>query len=138
MNAKGLIEKLGLERHPEGGWYRRTWVKENPNGGRGLASRILFLVEAGIIARWHRIDADEHYLWHAGSPLEISTTHDDEAPVSKVIIGPDAYLRFIVPEDIWQSARTLGAWSLVSATVLPEFRFEGFEMVNDGWSPRQY
>jgi hypothetical protein len=35
----------------------------------------------------------------------------------------------------WQSARSLGAWTLVGCTVGPAFDFAGFEMAPDGWQP---
>ena len=66
--AAQLIEKLALAPHPEGGWFRETFRQPAPDGGRGLATAILFLLEAGQRSHWHRVDAAELWLWHAGSP----------------------------------------------------------------------
>ena len=64
-----LIAKLNLAPHPEGGWYRETFRQPAPGGGRGLATAILFLLEQGQRSHWHRVDATELWLWHAGHPL---------------------------------------------------------------------
>ena len=46
-------------------------------------------------------------------------------------LGPglfaDEHPQVIVPTDAWQSARSLGDWTLVGCTVSPAFQFEGFE-----------
>ena len=36
--------------------------------------------------------------------------------------------QIIVPENHWQSARSTGDYTLVSCTVSPGFRFEGFTL----------
>jgi predicted cupin superfamily sugar epimerase len=67
--AQALIEALGLAPHPEGGWYRETWRASAPEGGRGSATAIYFLLEAGQCSHWHRVDASELWLFHAGSAM---------------------------------------------------------------------
>jgi hypothetical protein len=42
----------------------------------------------------------------------------------------------VVPRHAWQSAESLGAWTLVGCTVAPGFRFEGFEMAPPDWFPK--
>jgi predicted cupin superfamily sugar epimerase len=41
----------------------------------------------------------------------------------------------VVPAGAWQSARSLGTWTLVGCTVAPGFEFAGFELAPAGWSP---
>jgi predicted cupin superfamily sugar epimerase len=41
----------------------------------------------------------------------------------------------IVPAGVWQSAVSLGAWTLTGCTVSPAFEFSGFEMAPQGWAP---
>jgi predicted cupin superfamily sugar epimerase len=41
----------------------------------------------------------------------------------------------VVPRGEWQSARALGAWTLVGCTVAPGFEFEHFELAPPGWEP---
>ena len=70
--AEDLIAKLGLEQHPEGGWYRETWRADAAGGERGSATAILFLLKTGESSHWHTVDATEIWLWHAGNPLDLS------------------------------------------------------------------
>jgi predicted cupin superfamily sugar epimerase len=131
--ADRIIEKLGLERHPEGGWYREVWADSAVTaGGRACGTSILFLLKAGERSHWHRIDATEIWHFHAGAPLVLSVAKDERGPVVDHLLGPDVLAgelpQGIVPVGHWQAARSLGAWTLVGCTVSPGFRFEGFEL----------
>ena len=135
MTAEAIIAKLGLQPHPEGGWYRQTWVGPLVEG-RASGTAILFLLKAGERSHWHRVDADEIWLWNAGAPLVLSL---GETRARDVRLGPDVLgdevVQAVVPKGWWQAARPLGEWTLVSCTVSPGFRFEGFELAPPGWEP---
>lgn len=132
--ADALIAALGLERHPEGGWFRETWRDPDLDGRRGSGTAIYFLLGEGERSHWHRVDAVEIWHHYRGAPLELSI--GDAAPV---VLGPDVLdgqaPQAIVPAGAWQSARSLGAFTLVGCTVSPAFRFDGFELAPEGWSP---
>ena len=133
MSAEAIIAKLGLQPHPEGGWYRQTWVGPLVEG-RASGTAILFLLKAGERSHWHRVDADEIWLWHAGAPLILSM---GEEAAQAYRLGPDVLgdevVQAVVPAGWWQAARSAGEWTLVSCTVSPGFRFEGFELAPPGW-----
>jgi uncharacterized protein len=133
MSANEIIAKLGLQPHPEGGWYRQTWVGPEV-AGRASGTAIQFLLKAGERSHWHRVDADEIWLWHAGAPLILST---GQAAARDHLLGPDVLaghlVQAVVPKGWWQAARSTGEWTLVSCTVSPGFRFEGFELAPPGW-----
>ncbi|NJM82716.1 MAG: cupin domain-containing protein [Tabrizicola sp.] len=126
--AERLIKRLRLVRHPEGGWYRQTWAGPEI-GGRASGTAILFLLARGERSHWHRVDADEIWLWHAGAPLVLSL---GEAAARDIRLGPDVLggdaVQAVVPRGWWQAAVSTGDWTLVSCTVSPGFRFEGFEL----------
>jgi len=128
-----IIEALELRPHPEGGWYRQTWVGPEV-AGRASGTAIHFLLKAGERSHWHRVDADEIWLWHAGAPLVLSL---GEAEAREVRLGPDVLggeaPQVLVPAGWWQAAVSTGDWTLVSCTVSPGFRFEGFELAPLGW-----
>ncbi len=65
------IAELGLEPHPEGGWYRRTWAAPAQGGERPAGSAIYYLLLAGEVSAWHRIDATEIWHFYAGDSLEL-------------------------------------------------------------------
>ena len=126
-----LIDALGLVAHPEGGWYRRTWEAPCASGQRPAGSAIYFLLLEGEISAPHRIDATELWHFYAGDPLELSREgHYGELEAE--ILGPEVMAghlpQTVVPAGVWQSARPLGRFSLVGATVVPAFTFEGFEL----------
>jgi len=138
-SAEEIIAHLALERHPEGGWYRETFRDEAGPDGRAHSTAILFLLPEGEVSHWHRVDAAEAWHWHAGAPLLLRVTEEEGAPVQELKLGPDLFSgehpQGIVPAHAWQSARSLGAWTLVGCTVAPGFLFDRFELAPRGWEP---
>ena len=135
MNADAVICHLSLAPHPEGGWYRQTWIAENP--GRPTGTAILFLLKAGEVSHWHTVDATEIWFWHAGAPVILSRAATAAGPAIDDILGPDVLngqaAQLIVPPFHWQSARSTGDWTLVSCTVSPGFDFAGFHLAEPGF-----
>jgi len=136
--AAGIISALGLERHPEGGWYAETF-RDNPDGGRGHSTAIYFLLEQGDVSAWHRVkDAAEIWHHYAGAPLEL-TLCDERRQRTSCMLGADLGAgdrpQAVVPAGWWQTARSLGAWTLCGCTVAPGFDFAQFELAEPGWEP---
>jgi uncharacterized protein len=136
--AGRVIAALGLAPHPEGGCYRETFRDAAPQGGRAASTAIYYLLREGEVSRWHRIDAVEIWHWYGGAPLLLSLSAENRAVVrirlgGAVLAGEQP--QAVVPRQVWQSAQSLGAWSLVGCTVAPGFEFAGFEMAPEGWSP---
>lgn len=133
--ADRIVRALALAPHPEGGWYRQTWAGPEV-AGRASGTAILFLLRAGERSHWHRVDADEIWLWHAGAALALSLA-EDEGGARVLRLGPEVLagdrVQSVVPAGWWQAARSLGDWTLVSCTVSPGFRFEGFELAAPGF-----
>lgn len=133
MSAEEIIRQLELQPHPEGGWYRQTWAGPEIDG-RATATAILFLLQAGEKSQWHRVDADEVWLWQAGAPLVVAMGVDaaQEHRLGPDVLGQEV-LQAVVPAGWWQAARSTGDWTLVSCIVSPGFRFAGFEIAPPGW-----
>jgi hypothetical protein len=125
------IAELGLEPHPEGGWYRRTWAAAAEAGARPAGSAIYYLLLEGEVSAWHRIDATEIWHFYEGDPLELRRQWDDGRSDTQVL-GPEVQAgqrpQAVVEKGVWQTARPLGRYTLVGATVTPAFTFEGFEL----------
>ncbi len=136
-SAGAVIDRLGLQPHPEGGWYRETVRLVGADGGRGACTSILFLLEAGKTSHWHRVDAAELWLHQAGGALTLRTS-DDGAVVERRL-GPDLLagdeLQAMVAPGQWQAAEAGDQWVLVGCVVAPAFDFAGFEMAPPGWAP---
>ena len=134
MDAKDLIRKLDLSPHPEGGWYRETF--RDPSGA---STAIYYLLEAGDCSAWHRVH-DRAEVWHhyAGGPLALTVSpdgHDAQAWRLGPNVSQDERPQATVPAGWWQTAESLGAWTLVGCTVAPGFTFEGFEVAPPDWRP---
>jgi hypothetical protein len=136
MDARSIIETLSMQPHPEGGHYAETWRGPAGPDGRPTATAIYFLLRAGERSHWHRVDASEAWLHHAGAPLMLSI-HD--GATTTVTLGGDLAAgerpQAVVPAHAWQAARSLGEWTLVSCIVAPGFEFDGFELAPPDWSP---
>jgi hypothetical protein len=136
--AEAVIAALGLAPHPEGGHYRETWRAPGPPGARAAGTAIYFLLRAGEISRWHRIDAAEVWHFYAGAPLALSWSADGAA-TRRATLGNDLAAghrpQIAIEAGAWQSAVSLGDWSLVGCTVAPGFDFAGFELAPPGWRP---
>jgi predicted cupin superfamily sugar epimerase len=139
-DAATIVKALGMREHPEGGWYAETWRAEAPAaGGRPSGSAILFLLAAGHRSHWHRLDADEVWQFSGGDPVELSVWLEGHAAVTVHRLGSvedgRADVQAVVPAGAWQTASSLGAWTLVGCIVSPAFDFDGFELAAPDWEP---
>jgi uncharacterized protein len=138
-----LAEELGLEPHPEGGWYRETWRSDvtlwpdGYTGQRATATCIYFMLGPGEESRWHVVKSAEIWLWHRGGPLHIKLGGDAEAPALQprtMVLGPNVAAgespQVIVPPGVWQAAQPASDESvLVSCVVSPGFDFADFHLL---------
>ena len=139
LPAREVVRLLDLKPHPEGGHYRETFRDERVDAdGRAASTAILFLLAGDEVSEWHRVDAVEIWHWHAGAPLVLTISpngHDAAARHLGADIAAGQMPQLVVPAHQWQTAASLGAWTLVGCTVAPGFRFEGFELAPPGWRP---
>jgi predicted cupin superfamily sugar epimerase len=137
MTADDVIRTLGLKPHPEGGHYAETHRIPSPDGHRSPGTAIYYLLGRSDRSHWHRVDATEIWHYYAGAPLELSLSPG--RGVEPHVLGPDLAAgdrpQVVVPPGRWQSARSLGDWTLVGCTVSPGFEFSGFEMAPPDWEP---
>ena len=132
MDAHELIEELGLEQlHPEGGYFRRTYLSEEQAKGkdgvlRPLMSSIYYLLtEESPISYFHRNESDIVHYFHRGSPLTYHTI-SPEGNWSTFTLGPDPtqghQLQALVPGGYWKASQLAqGKYGLISEAVTPAF-----------------
>jgi predicted cupin superfamily sugar epimerase len=145
-----LAERLGLEPHPEGGWFRETWrsalavAPAGYGGDRSAATAIYFLLCLGERSRWHVVRSDELWLWHSGGPLDLrlggTGPAPDEAAGPVLRLGPDLAAgerpQAVVPGGTWQCAAPAGSEPvLVSCVVAPGFDYADFRLYEEDHSP---
>ncbi len=139
LSAQEVARLLDLRPHPEGGFYRETFRDARLIDARRAASTaIYYLLPAGQTSAWHRVDAAEIWHFYAGASLELKLSPDG-ARMTVQRLGSDLSAgerpQAIVPAGVWQSAKSLGAWTLVGCTVAPAFEFARFELAPAGFSP---
>ena len=156
-----LVQALGMQAHPEGGYFVETWRHAPPadeGASRGAGTAIYFLLERGQQSHWHRVDAAEIWHFYGGDALLLEVWEPGQPRPTRVMLdaalrltpgpGPEATSdglggarvdqvcpQFVVPPGAWQRARPLGRFALVGCTVSPAFMFERFELAPPDWSP---
>jgi len=141
-----LIAMLGLERHPEGGYYRETYRSEESiaeenlperfsGGARPFSTAIYFLLADDDFSALHRIKSDEIWHYHSGEILVIHE-FDQSGQYTRHRLGNacDAEVSFqvVVKAGSWFGATLERAarYTLVGCTVSPGFDFRDFELAD--------
>ncbi|KAI5867931.1 RmlC-like cupin domain-containing protein [Durotheca rogersii] len=156
-SAQEVVAQLNLVPNSEKGYYVQSFedgdrvIRTSPCGAvpagpsatatRSASTAIYYLLEgADGDSIWHRVDAAEVWHYYAGAPLTLSLSRDDGLPYNVTVLGPDIFAgqipQLAIPKHVWQSARSLGNWTLVGTTVAPGFVFEGVELAPPDWTPR--
>jgi uncharacterized protein len=141
-SAEYWIEKLKLQPHPEGGFFKETYRSGESISREGLPSRfpsarhlstaIYFLLRSGDISSFHRIKSDELWHYHAGVSLSIYVLSDKGLDVH--LLGADIdkgeSLQVVIPANCWFGAKVneLDSYTLAGCTVAPGFDFGDFEL----------
>ena len=138
MSPEEIIRELGMEPHPEGGWYVQTF-RDTSGGARGHSTAIYYLLTRGQRSHWHRVhDAAEVWHYYAGAPLSLHRSEDGTTSET-LTLGTDLSAgerpQAIIPANWWQSAESRDDFTLVGCTVAPGFEFSSFEMAPPGWKP---
>jgi uncharacterized protein len=138
-NSEQIIALLDLKPHPEGGYFKETFRDSivASSAQRAASTAIYFLLPAGQISAWHKVDAAEAWHFYAGAPLELSIIESGEKSAHILGVGllNGERPQKIVPAHAWQQARSLGDYTLAGCTVAPGFTFDGFELAKPGFDP---
>ncbi len=140
-----LIDRLQLQPHPEGGFYRETWrsdlclpqsiLPKEYAGYRAAGTAILFMLPTGHFSRWHRVRSAELWFHQAGDPLELVIAETlTETPQTIINLGRDCAFQAIVPPNQWQKAKPIhekAGYALVACVVVPGFDFADFELTGE-------
>jgi hypothetical protein len=134
MTVSDLVKFFNLEPHPEGGHFVETYRDK-------FSTAIYFLLQAGEQSHWHRVHHSvEIWHFHAGAPLSLETSASGASRQSHVLgidLSAAQKPQIAVPAGHWQTARTLGEWTLVGCTVAPAFEFANFELAPENWTPEK-
>jgi uncharacterized protein len=151
MSAADLALSLGLERHPEGGFYVESFrsklrvVSPDHPDGRDGSTAIYYLLERGQFSALHRVSSDEVWHHYLGATLTLHTI-DDSGSWSTRLLGKrwldGQRPQLVVPAGSWQAAVVLpdesAAFTLCGCTVAPGFEFSDFELADRSELCRRY
>jgi predicted cupin superfamily sugar epimerase len=142
-NAKYWIEKLGLEKHPEGGWFKQVYkaneiikkehLHERYSGGRHHSTSIYFLITGKEFSTFHRIKSDETWHFYEGSAITVHII-DDEGKYSLVKLGRNSekgeVFQYTISHGAWFAAEVeeANSYALIGCTVAPGFDYDDFEL----------
>lgn len=129
-----LVRALGLQPHPEGGYYKETYRAparvETPRGARSAGTAIYYLLRRGDFAAWHQVASDEVWHFYDGAPLTLYLLGDEG--LSEVTLGRDVVRgeqpQVVIPAGVLQAAVPRGDYTLTGCTVAPGFDFADWEM----------
>ncbi len=143
MDAEEVINLLGLEPHPEGGFYRETYrcrellpesaLPSRYSGDRSFGTAIYYMLTPETFSAMHRIKSDEIFHFYMGDPVTMLQFHP-KGESEVIALGQDIRvgerLQVVVPAYTWQGMflNEGGVFALLGTTVTPGFDFEDFEL----------
>lgn len=147
MSVEEIIERLELQPHPEGGYYRETYRSEGSipadvlNSGfpapRNFCTSIYYLLTRGNFSAFHRLKQDELWFYHGGDSLIVHEIRPDGMYIRHEVGNPLSIGRApqtMVPAGSWFASEISpgGEWALVGCVVSPGFDFDDFELADSG------
>ena len=133
-----IIEKLRLEPHPEGGYYRQIYG--NDGSGKKDVSTIYYMLTANDISAFHRLHGVvEIWYYHAGEPLNLYVI-DARGNLVVHNLSPNEEMQVVIQPEEWFAAEipSKNGFCLVGCAVAPAFTFENFELADKNELLRQY
>ena len=136
--ARALVRKLGLQPHPEGGFFREIHRSAETvaarQGRRSALTSIYFLLARGQKSVFHRVTSDEVWHYYAGAPLRLWRVAEDFKTSERIALGAPGRGRApvaVIAAGEWQAAETTGAYTLVGCSVGPGFDFADFTLLRN-------
>ena len=137
--AKDWIEKLEMQPHPEGGFFKETYRSDELEkfdgfiGSRNISTAIYFMITQGNFSAFHRIRSDEMWHFYDGSPIEIIAISPDGKLTTHTLgidLNDGQLPQATVAAGSWFASRIAdeGAYALAGCTVAPGFDFQDFEL----------
>jgi predicted cupin superfamily sugar epimerase len=146
-----LIERFGLQPHPEGGYFRETFRaadrvtrEASPGATRSASTAIYYMLCDGAHSAWHRIRSDEVWHFYAGEPIDIHVIEPTGQLLThrlgNALTHADAVFQAVVPAGQWFAAELSdpATFALVGCTVAPGFEFREFELADGGALAKAY
>ena len=137
-SVQQIIDELGLQPHPEGGFYKEVYRSDSNVHSTTVAAQrsaltcIYFLLIKGQYSRFHQVKHDEVWNFYLGDPLKLIDVNGNTA--QEIILGNydhQIISQYIIKADHWQAAEPIGKYALVGCSVAPGFDFNDFSFLNE-------
>ena len=134
MTAEEVIDKLRLERHPEGGWFRRTFESSErmtlEHGERFACTGIYYLLAKGEYSAWHSLASDEIWFFHAGCGMVVhlfgENGYKEKHLGANLSAGEEPQVTVSAGTTFAAELREPSEWCLIGCSVCPGFDFKDF------------
>ena len=135
MDANYYVQKLGLQPHPEGGFFKETYRSTGNVNDRNYSTAIYFLLTGKNFSALHRIKSDEVWHFYAGSTVNIVEITLDGALIETKLgnnLESGETFQYTVSAGHWFGSHIANweGYALVGCTVAPGFDFRDFEMAD--------
>lgn len=144
MEVADFVDKLGMQAHPEGGYfaeiYRNSTViapeilEKNYSGERSLATSIYYMLKADQVSKLHQLKSDELWYYHHGSPLLVHVFFEDTytSHILGIDVNKGQHPQIIIPAGAIFGAEVIdkASFTLVGCVVTPGFHFNDFRLVS--------
>ncbi len=153
MNPEMIIEQLGLQKHPEGGWFSEIYRSNEIIQKASLPARysddhcfstsIYFLLKSGEISMFHRLKSDEIWHFYSGSPILLISINKNRQ-LQEAILGSNIekgeLMQYVFSAGSWFAAKPIkeNSYSLIGCTVAPGFEYQDFELADRASLIKEY
>jgi predicted cupin superfamily sugar epimerase len=151
QKAKYYIQKLQLNKHPEGGYYREIYRSgemisidaPKKNLKRNVSTSIYFLLEGPQVSKFHRLNSDELWHFYDGSSVKIYVV-DERGRLTEIILGKKTengeVFQTVIKKNNWFAAEVINkrSFALIGCTVSPGFDFSDFELASRDYLLEKY
>lgn len=152
QSAEYWINKLSLQKHPEGGYFKETYrsseviemsaLPNRYNDDRSVSTAIYFMITSDSHSKFHKVNSDEIWFYHAGGTAKIVAIDENGNLIEHKFgtnLDNQESPQVLVPKNTWFAAFvTSGEYVLLSCTVAPGFDFSDFELAKRDYLVSQY
>jgi predicted cupin superfamily sugar epimerase len=132
-----VVEHFGLEQHPEGGWFKRTYSSRKlvnlKYGNRLCGTSIYYYLCEGESSSLHTLKSDETWYYHFGSPVVLHLFNNgvyDSVILGKNWEGGEVSQYTVMEGTAFGAELSSNSGTLMSCSVCPGFHQDDFHWAN--------
>lgn len=141
ISPEDLVKRFNLEGHPENGLFKEVHYEDNINE-RPSSGSIYYYLEKDVLAKFHKIDCDEYWIYVSGEDLQLWLI-DEKGQIEIKRLGvkegsqPMIYIKKGIIFGSKHDKEAKNGTFIVCITV-PRFSYKGFELYEDEEIKQKY